>query len=135
MRALASKIAINSLSLFLVSLLFSGLQISGGFTNFLIAGALLALFSTLLDPVVRIITLPFNLLTLGFLSFLTTLVALFFLGMFFPAVSVQAFTFDGFSAFGISIGKVHFSLLLSFIVVSATIYIVNRGFGYLFDTR
>lgn len=135
MKTLLAKIAINTLSLFLVSLLFSGLRISGGFTNFLIAGALLTLFSTILDPIVKIVTLPFNLLTLGLLSFLTTLAALFVTTLFFSALSVHAFTFDGFSAFGISIGRIHFSSLLSLIVISATIYILNRALAYLFDRR
>lgn len=134
MRELLKRVATNALSLFLVSLLFSGLSISDGFINFLIAGSLLAIFSIILDPIVRIVTLPFNLLTLGLLSFLTTLVALFVLTIFYSNVSVHAFTFQGISFFGLSIGKIQFSRLLSFVVISATIYFVNKALAFLFES-
>ena len=135
MRELLKRVATNALSLFLVSLLFSGLSITGGFVNFLIAGLLIAIFATVLDPIVRIVTLPFNILTLGLLSFLTTLVALFVLTLFYSNVSVNAFTFSGISFLGLSIGKIQFSRLLSFVVISATIYFLNRLIAFLFESR
>ncbi len=135
MRGLVKRVATNALSLFLVSLLFSGLSISGGFINFLIAGALLAVFTTVLDPIVRIVTLPFNILTLGLLSFLTTLVALFALTLFYSNATVHAFTFMGISFLGLSIGKIVFSRFLSFVVISATIYLSDRFLNFLFESR
>ena len=51
MRELGRRIAVNSASLFLVSLLFSGLVIKGVFLNYVIAGALLAVFSVIFDPI------------------------------------------------------------------------------------
>lgn len=133
MHELAKKIATNALSLFLVSLLFTGLSISGGFVNYLVAGALLAVFATILDPIVKIVTLPFNILTLGLLSFLTIMVALFILTIFYSPVTVNAFTFSGFSFLGLTIGHINFSRLLSFVVISATIYFTNRLTGWLFS--
>ena len=133
MHDLARKIATNALSLFLVSLLFTGLSISGGFMNYLIAGALLAVFSTILDPIVKVVTLPFNILTLGLLSFLTILVALFVLTVFYTSVTVNAFTFNGLSFLGLSIGHINFSRLLSFVVISATIYFANKLIDWLFS--
>jgi putative membrane protein len=135
MRELLKRVSTNALSLFLVSLLFSGLSISGGVANYLTAGLLLAVFSTVLDPIVRIITLPFNILTLGLLSFLTTLAALFVLTLFYSNVSVNAFTFSGISFLGLSIGKIAFSRVLSFVVISATIYLSNRFLTFLFESR
>jgi putative membrane protein len=132
MHEIAKKVVTNSLSLFLVSLLFSGLVVSGGFVNYVIAGALLALLSIIFDPFVKVVTLPFNILTLGLLSFLTILVALFVLTFFYPAIAVNEFTFSGFSFIGLSIGTIHFSRVLSFVVISATIYFSNRLIGWLF---
>ena len=133
MRELARIIVTNSASLFLVSLLFSGLVIKGVFLNYVIAGALLAVFSVILDPIVKVVTLPFNILTLGLLSFLTILVALFVLTIFYSYVSVNAFTFSGFSFLGLTIGAIHFSRLLSFVVISATIYFSNKLINWLFS--
>ena len=133
MRELIKKVAVNAVSLFLVSLLFSGLQITGVLVNYLIAGALLAIFSTILDPIVKAVTLPFNILTLGLLSFITTMVALFVLTIFYSNVTVNAFTFQGFSFLGLTIGHIAFSRLLSFVVISATIYFLNKFINWLFS--
>ena len=133
MRAIARLIAINSLSIFLVSLFLPGLHVSGGFTSFIIGGTLLTITSTILDPIIKIITLPFNILTLGFLSFLTTLAALFLITTFYGSIRVSAFTFEGFTFAGIVIQKIQLSYLLSFIVISATIYIFGKTFDSLFS--
>ena len=133
MRAIAKLIAINSLSIFLVSLFLPGLHVSGGFTSFIIGGTLLTIASTILDPIVKIITLPFNILTLGFLSFLTTLAALFLITIFYENIRISAFTFEGFTFAGIVIQKIQLSYLLSFIVISATIYIFGKIFDSLFS--
>ena len=112
MRTLLSRIFTNSLSIFLVSLVFSGLSVSGGFINYVIAGALLSVLSIVLDPIIKAITLPFHILTLGLISFLTTLVALFIVTIFFKSVEVHAFIFPGFSSVGLTIGTSQFSNLL-----------------------
>ncbi|OGH16693.1 MAG: hypothetical protein A3C30_01115 [Candidatus Levybacteria bacterium RIFCSPHIGHO2_02_FULL_40_18] len=132
MKAVLRLIVINALSLFLVSLFLPGLTVSGGFTGFLISGLLLTIASTILDPIIKILTLPFNLLTLGFLSFLTTLSALFLMSLFYKNISVSAFTFEGLNFMGIVIQEIQFSDLLSFIVISATIYILGRILDSLF---
>jgi len=133
MRAIARLIAINSLSIFLVSLFLPGLHVSGGFTSFIIGGTLLTITSTILDPIIKIITLPFNILTLGFLSFLTTLAALFLITTFYGSIRVSAFTFEGFTFAGIVIQKIQLSLPLSFIVISVTIFILGKLIDSLFS--
>lgn len=133
MKAIIRLIAINSLSIFLVSLFLPGLHVSGGFMSFIIGSALLTIASTILDPIIKIITLPFNILTLGFLSFLTTLAALFLITVFYGNIKVSAFTFEGFTFAGVIIQKIQLSGLLSFIVISATIYISGRLLDSLFS--
>lgn len=133
MKQLLASIALNSLSIFLTSLLFSGLQVTGGITSFITAGLLLTLLIALLDPIVKIITLPFNIITLGLLSFLSTLAALFVLTFFYSSIKVYPFIFDGISFLGLTIKEMEFSLLLSFIVISATIYFVNKLLGFILE--
>ena len=135
MRGLLARVFINSLSLFLVSLVFSGLVINGGYVNYIIAGALLTFFSSILDPFVKIITLPFRILTLGLISFATTTVSLFAVTLFFKNVVVHAFTFTGLSFWGLEIGTVQLSTLLSFVVISATIYFSNKLMDWLFAVK
>lgn len=133
MKAIARLIAINALSLFLVSLFLPGLQVTGGFTSFVIGGVLITIVSTILDPIIKIITLPFNIITLGFLSFLTTLSALFIITIFYGNIQILAFTFEGFTFTGVVIQKIQLSRLLSFVVISATIYFLGKFLDSLFS--
>lgn len=131
MREIVRKIAINSLSLFLVSLVFSGLKVKGGFQGFITGGAILSVLTLALDPIIKIITIPFNVLTLGFLSFLTTLVSLYLMSMFYSGVHLTAFTFEGLSFYGFEIKKIFMSGILLYVVISATIYFLGRALDWL----
>ena len=133
MKAIARLIAINSLSLFLASLFLHGLKINGEIITFIYAGAILAIISTLIDPIVKLLTLPFHILTLGLLSFLTTLVSLFLITIFYKDVRVSDFTFGGISVLGLTIDKVFVSGFLSFVVISATIYLLNKLINWVFS--
>lgn len=133
MKHLIRSTLINSLSLFIVSFAFSAITVKGGFSSYIIAGAILTILSVLFDPIVKILTLPFNILTMGLLSFLTTLVSLFTLTLFFQNVKVTNFIFHGFSFAGLEIREIFFSGFLSFVAISATIYFLNKLMDWLFS--
>ena len=133
MKEIIRRTVVNSLSIFLVSLFLTGLHVSGGFWSYLTAGFLLAVLTTLLDPVVKIITLPFNILTLGLLSFLTTLVSLFILSFFYHNIGISNFTFQGISFLGLKINQIQVAGILSYVAISATIYFSNKVLSFLFS--
>ncbi len=124
---------INSLSLFIVSIVVSGVTVTGGIAGYIIAGLILFVLSTVLDPIVKVITLPFNVLTLGLLSFLTTLVALFLMSFFYSGLTITGFDFPGFSFLGIHVSRIYFSGVLSYFAISATIYFLTRIINWIFS--
>ncbi|HVT01720.1 MAG TPA: phage holin family protein [Patescibacteria group bacterium] len=132
MKPILRTIFTNTLSLFIVSSMFSGLQITGGFGSILYIGAWLSVLTLVLDPIVKVIILPLNILTLGLLSFLTTLVSLILIAFFYKNLHVTNFVFSGFSFLGINIGQISFSGFLPIIAISATIYFLNKLIGWLF---
>ena len=133
MREIIRRSCVAALSLFLVSLFLSGLVVRGGFPSFIYAGILLAIFSVILDPVIKVVTLPFNILTLGLLSFLTTFVALFILTLFYHSVSVYPFAINSFSILGLRVGHIAVGGILSYVVISATIYILSKVLDWIFN--
>ena len=133
MKEVARKTSYNAISIFIVSYLFNGVRVDGGLFSYLILGLLLTIVSSLLDPVIKVVTLPFNIITLGFLSFLTTLVSLYIIGFFYNNLSILNFTFTGGSFLGVHVSKVYFSGFLSYVAVSATIYFTNKLLGWLFS--
>jgi putative membrane protein len=81
---------INALALLALPYLFSTIQVKD-FTAALIAALVLGLINALIRPVVLILTLPINILTLGLLTFVIN--ALLFL---FAADLVSGFHVEGF---------------------------------------
>ena len=133
MKELIRRALTNALSIFLISIAVAGLHVNGGFISYIVAGLLLAVFNIILDPIVKIFTLPFNILTLGLLSFLTTLASLFLLTVVYPNVTVSNFTFQGVSLLGLTIGQIQFGGILSYVVISATIYFLNKIINSVFS--
>jgi putative membrane protein len=60
---------VNALGLFLISQVIRGIEVDG-FLPALIAAALLGLINAILRPLIILITLPINILTLGLFTFL-----------------------------------------------------------------
>jgi hypothetical protein len=67
----------------------------------------------------------FNILIVAFILFLITLI--------FPLIEVHAFTFSGFDSWGVSVHPFYVSSLLSYCLVSATIYLITKLINWLFN--
>ena len=75
---------------------------------------------------------PFNLLSLGLFSVLITAFILFLITLIYPPIEVKPFNFTGLSLWGIEIHKFYVSLLLSYILISVTIYLITKLIFWLF---
>lgn len=133
MKQILKNILVNSFAIYITSLIFSGLIIKNGLSTLLIGGLLLAVISTILKPIVGIITLPFNLISFGLFSFITTLVSLLLITYFYNNIRISGFEFSGVSLWGFEIKRIFLSQILSFIVISATIYLINKAIYWLFS--
>lgn len=118
MKSIAKRIVFYSVALFLISQIVSGLTISGGFTTYLVGGIILSLLFLIVKPILSIITLPLNIITLGFFSFIINAVILYFLTILVPNISITAFTFNGFSFSGFIVPSIPFNNFFAFVVVS-----------------
>lgn len=125
MKSIIRRIVFYSVALYLTSQIATGLTISGGLTNYLIGGIVLSLLFMIVKPVLGIITLPLNIITLGLFSFVVNAIILYLLTIFVPNISISAFTLKGFSLAGFVVPSfsvnnffayVAASILLSFIV-------------------
>jgi len=66
-RGLLARLILNTLALWLVSLLYQGVAFApgAGLADYLVAGAIWGLANALIRPVFLFLTLPLNVLTLG----------------------------------------------------------------------
>ena len=118
MKSILRRIVFYAVSLFLTSQIVTGLTISGGVGTYFIGAAALSVLFLIVKPILSIVTLPLNIITLGLFSFLINSVILYLLTIFVPDISISAFTFKGFDFAGFVIPSFSINTFFAFIVAS-----------------
>ena len=118
MKSFIRNIFVNSLSIFLLAQYVPALKISGGIITVIAGGIALSLLFMLVKPILNIISLPLNLVTMGLFSFLTNAIIFYLLTVFVPDISISAFLFNGYSFAGFIIPKIFFNTLFAFILIA-----------------
>lgn len=111
----------NCFSLWFISQILPALSITGGWHVLFIAGIVLSLLHLLVSPILKILFLPINLLTFGFLSWGIHVIVLYLLTIFVPDVRVSAWTFPGIGFFGFVIPRIDLTSFTAFILVSLSL--------------
>jgi putative membrane protein len=118
MKSILRNTLINAFALFLISQAISGIRISGGFESYLLAGFALSLLFLILKPILNIISIPLNIITLGFFSVVTNIIIYYLLTVFITSVTISDFTYPGFSYGGFIIPKIYINIFFSFLLIS-----------------
>ncbi|OGE29209.1 hypothetical protein A2772_00230, partial [Candidatus Daviesbacteria bacterium RIFCSPHIGHO2_01_FULL_38_8b] len=79
MKRLLRFYLINLVALWITTQVVKGLMFTGGIQSLLIGALVFALINMILVPILKILLLPLNLMTLGFFSWITNVVALYVL--------------------------------------------------------
>ena len=108
----------NSFAIFAISQVLPGVKVEGGLITYFLGGVALTLLLVLLRPILNILTLPLNIVTLGFFSFLTNVIIFYLLTLFVTGISITSFTYPGLSYAGFVIPRIYFNTLFAFILVS-----------------
>ncbi len=116
MRTVLRSIVFYSFSLFALTQTFSGVRITGGAETYLLGGIALSLIFLLIKPILNILMVPLNIVTLGTFSFFTNVIILYLLTIFVPKIKVSSFIFQGISYSGFSVPRTDVNQLLAFIV-------------------
>lgn len=69
-------------------------------------------------PILNLISLPLNLVTLGLFSFLTNAIIFYLLTVFVTSIVITPFTFPGVSFAGFVAPKIYVNVLFSFILIA-----------------
>lgn len=114
-----------TLSLYLASVAFGGIELSKGINSLLFAGVALSLFSLLVKPVINILLLPLNLITFGLFRWVSSVIALYLVTLVVPGFKILNFSFAGLSSRWIDIPAVNLNGILSVIAFSLVISIIS----------
>lgn len=133
MKAILRNVLLYAFALFIASILFDGLVLHGGLRTLIVGGILLSIGYKIIKPVLSIISLPFNMISLGLFSTLILAFILFLITLIYPPIEVVPFTFSGLSFWGIEVKRFYVSLLLSYVLISVTIYLITKLINWLFS--
>lgn len=104
-------VAVNGLSLYLLTLFIEGIIYTGGLKLFVMSGIILGLINFCVKPLLKIVSLPFVILTGGLFLIVINVGILWFLSYFFSVIEFRDVTlsFQNFSTY--VIGAVVFGII------------------------
>jgi uncharacterized membrane protein YvlD (DUF360 family) len=95
MKKIFRHFAIDTLTLYAVSLFTTGLVFEKGLTTILLAGAGLTVASLLARPVINLLLLPINLITFNLFKWVSSAIALYLVTLVVPGFKIIHFYFAG----------------------------------------
>lgn len=125
MKSLLRSFIINLAALQMAVILLPGMTNTGGFKTLAWAVLVLAIMNLLVRPIISLLLLPINLLTLGAFRWLINVAVLFLLTLIVAELKITEFAFPGLSFKGFVIPSMQISNFLSLVLASATISLIN----------
>lgn len=132
MKGFLRSFLINLFTLWSASQIVLGFKLEGDQQTYILGAAVLTLILIFIKPLLKLLFLPINFLTLGFFSWITNVVILYLLTLFVPQIKVLPFKFPGFSYQGFALPEIYFGALESFIVTSFIISFVSNFLTWLY---
>jgi len=126
MKRIARAIAYNTFSLFLLTQLFSGVKVVGGFPALIMAGFALSIISFLLTPLLKIIAFPLNVITFGLFTIVINAFVLYVLTLFVKAITISPFIWHGISFWGFVIPGFNFGNYLFAYLIASLVQMVIK---------
>lgn len=122
---------INSVTLYLVSLIVSGIFFEKGLETIVLTGTALTVIALIIKPIINILLLPLNLVTFGLFRWVGYAVALYLVTLLVPGFKILEFIFKGFSSYWISVPGISLYGILAFIAFSLVISIISTTLDWL----
>lgn len=116
---------IDTLSLYLVSLVATGLIFEDGTKTLLLAGLGLTLATIFARPVINLLLLPLNLVTFGLFRWVSSAIALYLVELVVPGFNIAGFRFAGFTNVWIEIPGMDFSGWLQYIAFAFILSVIT----------
>ncbi len=118
MKRFLKRFFITTLSLYLIVLFIPGVSLNDGLKPLLISALALTFLNKLAKPLLKLLFLPFNLVTLGLFRWLINVITLYLLTIIVPSLTIQAFTFNGFSWSSLTIPSFDLGTFYAYVLVS-----------------
>jgi putative membrane protein len=131
MKRLLRNTIVNGTALALVVQLLPGVIVAGGLRTYVLSGLVLSLLNWIVKPILNILSLPFNMVTLGLFSFFSNAILLYLLTFFVTEIRITSFTFQGYTFAGFIAPAIHFNSFFAYIVAAALLSLFINFFHWI----
>jgi putative membrane protein len=118
MRNIIIKILATAASFYVAQSFLSGVHIQNDWVSYLVASLVFVIFNFFLSPIIKLLFLPINLLTLGLFRWLTNVLVLYLFDLLYDGIRITAFDFSGYSSSIIALPAGHLSLFWTLVLAS-----------------
>ncbi len=125
MKILLRHILINLLVIYLADLTYPGFSILHDTKTLLSAAVIWLLLNKIVKPIIKLLLLPINLITLNLFSWVISLITLFLLQSIVGGITISAYGFPGLSAGGFVIPAANINIFLSYVITSCLLNLLH----------
>ena len=131
MKSIIRSFLIHGFALWLASQIASGIIFQKGNETLLLAAAALGLFNLFVRPLINILLLPINILTLGALKWIVNVATLYLVTLAVPGFKITGFSFPGANLQGIMIPSLDFGIIGALIAFSVLLSVISGFLSWL----
>ena len=131
MKTLLRNVLVYAFILFLLTKLIPGVHINQGYMPYVIGGVVLTLLNLFIKPILNIVSLPMNIITLGLFSLLINTAILYLFTIFVTDIQITSFTYEKMDAFGFVIPQTFFNTFFAYLYTSFVILIIDKSIQWL----
>lgn len=132
MRKFIIKILATSASFYVAQYFLAGIQIEPTWSAYLITSLVFVIWSFLLSPIIKLLLLPINLLTLGLFRWLSNVLVLYLFDLVYDGIRIVGFTYPGLSSPVLSLHSTDLNLfwvlVLGSLLMSFTYSVISTLF-------
>jgi putative membrane protein len=131
MKKILRHFLINLLALWVATRVIPGLTYSGGIKTLLLGTLIFMVINWALLPLLKVLFLPINILTVGFFGWAVNVVGFYVLTVVFPQFKLLPFVFPGANLAGIAIPSLSLNLLEVAIASSLVVGLISHFLQWL----
>ncbi|KKP70122.1 MAG: hypothetical protein UR67_C0001G0031 [candidate division CPR3 bacterium GW2011_GWF2_35_18] len=133
MKRIFFNVLLNMISIAIVAHFIPGLNYQGGIVTLVEIAVILAIANIFVKPIIKILTLPIELVTLGLFGILINAAMLYLTAYFVPQFSIQGFYFTGIETSWFIINPYQIPVWGTAIISSVIIGVITSVIGWLID--
>lgn len=125
MKILLRHILINLLVIYLTDLLYPGFTILHDSKTLLSAAIIWLLLNKIVKPIIKLLLLPINLITLNLFAWVISLITLFLLQSIVGGITISAYNFPGLSIQGFVFPPIALGIFASYVIASCLLNLLH----------